>query len=76
MLTADFMCVARMMLGSFVFLKSFQEEAKSGKERKSLGKEDGRTRDRVQSIMRELFSARQRLITGLITLIYITLGHR
>jgi hypothetical protein len=44
------------MLGSFVFLKSFQEEAKSGEEHKRLGKEDGRTRDRVQSIMRDLFS--------------------
>jgi len=38
------------------FLKSFQEEAKSGEEHKRLWKEDGRTSDKVQSIMRELFS--------------------
>ena len=76
MLTADFMCVTRRMLGFHVFLKSFQEEAKSGEEHKRLGKEDGRTRDKVQSIMRELLSAQQHLITGLVTLLYITLRHR
>ena len=76
MLTVDFMCVARRMLGSFVFLKSFQEEAKSGEEHKRLGKEDGRTRDKVQSIMRELFSEQLYLIIGHITLLCITLGHR
>jgi hypothetical protein len=44
-------------VGFFVFLKSFQEEAKSREEHKRQEKEDGRTRDKVQSIMRDLFSA-------------------
>jgi hypothetical protein len=57
LLTVDFMCVAAGMLGSFVFLNSFQEEAKSGEEHKRQEKEDGRTRDKVQPIMRDLFSA-------------------
>ena len=44
-------------INPFVFLKSFQGEAKSVEEHKRQEKKDGSARHKVQSIMRDLYSA-------------------